>query len=281
MNKLLSCILILSLLFGLPGCSLARAELLDAPRPDRLCGVWVVLNDEKSAIDLEDGFMEKDAIVLWYTEEGEGEALSISTESQGNIVRSGNIVSGSDESQNVSVEGTVYLKPNSYILGKLIGLYRRPDESIFAADGEAWMELSNGGNITFSEEWNATWNGNSIRRGVDFKINFELLDPLNSLELIYFKEDYSILERERLNLDALSNGTAAVAVPPGCGTLLIEETRISEEGGKKITTYRRQDGEASDSVWEDEKTVLHPYVLQGEGLTAQPFDLKIFWDRDL
>lgn len=246
MLKKINCFIIsVVLLLSMTACSLALpdSDVVDA-QGDYLCGVWIMVYNENQfheniPIDPE-GFRDPEAAVIWNeTRNLPGEPYVFYPHGQNFTNSSFATTSGSDYDEHAT-ECTVSIGAGqNYITS--IPLYIRPDGTIYAdIDNGSWdlNEAGYGGGSFFwtQSHYENLPDGSKKIVTYTYKINYEILEDFDHVEIATLSADYRPIETQNLNADEMiaqaQGRTVTLTVPENCEYLLITEIR---RGGSQET----------------------------------------------
>lgn len=246
------CILCLSAIIVLSGCSLAKADSTGKEsKDDMLCGVWIVSGKDSGSTDM-NGFSADDANrLILYCDNSSGESCTMS-EANGSIQAElhANVVNGKSTSEYF---GTLWVTPDHVINARIYSIYQCPDGTRYAGNDmiPVTANLTTGQSTTYilKSDRTAVSDGTTAAEAIKFQISFEARRPSDSVKVIELGNNNQILKNDTIDLnhpDAESESAFTVDASAETEYVIIEEAGIGSDGGISRTVYNRDDFSADN-----------------------------------
>ena len=267
------CILCLSAIIVLSGCSLAKADSTGKEsKDDMLCGVWIVSGKDSGSTDM-NGFSADDANrLILYCDNSSGESCTMS-EANGSIQAElhANVLNGKSSSEYF---GTLLVSPDHETNARIYSIYQRPDGTRYAGNDliPVTADLTPGESSTYTlkSDKTAVSDGTTVSEAIQFQITFEAHRPSESVKVIELGKNNQILKTDTIDLahpDAEADSAFCIEASAETAYVIVEETGTGSDDVVTRTVYNRDNFSAENPylyiIYQpNEDGLLHPQSLQ-------------------
>jgi len=248
------CILCLSAIIALSGCSLAKVDSTGKEsKDDVLCGVWIVSGKDSGSTDM-NGFSADDAnSLLFYRVNKDGESYTAS-ETSGSIQSDLHTNFDEDTGKTTSEYfGTLWVSPDHVTNARIYSIYQRPDGTRYAGNDlipvTADLTLGESCTYTLESDRTAVSDGTTAAEAIKFQISFEARRPSDRVKVIELGTNNQILKTDTIGLNhPNADSEAAFTVEASAGTqyVIVEEKGSGSDDDVTRTVYNRDDFSADN-----------------------------------